>query len=434
MNLEAPVNAGHNFSNAAEDYEEREMWLKAAEYHNKAAEQFEIALKDTTDPEATKTLRLLTSNHIRKANELNRKAQRLNNKSAVNQRIQQMVGSHNNKSSTNGGGVGGSSGGGGLRHALPEKSQHNGLMVSRLANRSEYGESSHHRTSEIGESYALLSNENQEDDPFNKFLEAVEGLVDQLFNPAVAFTSAPLDENDNPIPIVYGPTQLKTEEESSGVSQQRQSESTQTSTVKPANMMDSYYIVPSPDGSDDPVHYQHRVNKPAIVTSNNEADKSEGQVGKEKHRLENEKLRAQVLQLKKRIGVLEQTAQEGNLLKSSVLQFRNDVHKQAKRIMQSHHESSMRSSAAALMGGGHQSNSIVGGSAARYPALAGGGGHDLISKLKELEAENKQLKSQHEKQSVLVNKYRERWEMLKENAKKRRASTISSPITEENET
>lgn len=94
----------------------------------------------------------------------------------------------------------------------------------------------------------------------------------------------------------------------------------------------------------------------------------------------------------------------------------------------------MRSSAAALMGGGHQSNSIVGGSAARYPALAGGGGHDLISKLKELEAENKQLKFQHEKQSVLVNKYRERWEMLKENAKKRRASTISSPITEENET
>lgn len=70
-----------------------------------------------------------------------------------------MVGSHNSKSSTNGGGSGsGGSSGGGLRHALPEKSQHNGLLVSRIANRSEYGESSHHRTSEIGESYALLSN------------------------------------------------------------------------------------------------------------------------------------------------------------------------------------------------------------------------------------------------------------------------------------
>lgn len=58
-----------------------------------------------------------------------------------------MVGSHTK--STNGGG---------LRNALPEKPQNNGLLVSRLANRSEYGESSHHRTSEIGESYALLSN------------------------------------------------------------------------------------------------------------------------------------------------------------------------------------------------------------------------------------------------------------------------------------
>lgn len=102
--------------------------------------------------------------------------------------------------------------------------------------------------------------------------------------------------------------------------------------------------------------------------------------------------------------------------------------------MQSHHESSMRSSAVTLMGGPQQSNSIISAST-RYPTLAGGGGgsHDLMSKLKELEAENAQLKAQHEKQNVLVTRYKERWELLKENAKKRRASTISSPITEENE-
>jgi hypothetical protein len=48
--------------------------------------------------------------------------------------------------------------GGGLRHALSEKPQNNGLLVSRLANKGEFGESSHHRTGGIGESYALLSN------------------------------------------------------------------------------------------------------------------------------------------------------------------------------------------------------------------------------------------------------------------------------------
>lgn len=63
------------------------------------------------------------------------------------------------------------------------------------------------------------------------------------------------------------------------------------------------------------------------------------------------------------------------MLKSSVLQFRDDVHKQAKRIMQSHHESSMRASSSLIAGGGP---SIMYGS--RHSPLAAGNGngnHDL---------------------------------------------------------
>lgn len=92
--------------------------------------------------------------------------------------------------------------------------------------------------------------------------------------------------------------------------------------------------------------------------------------------------------------------------------------------MQSHHETSMRSSAAALLSPGVSTiNSSI-----RHPPLAGGSGYDPASRLKEMELENKQLRDQNKKQSILVNKYRERWEMLKENAKKRRAS---APLTEE---
>lgn len=46
----------------------------------------------------------------------------------------------------------------------------------------------------------------------------------------------------------------------------------------------------------------------------------------------------------------------------------------------------------------------------------------VVLRIKELEEENKQLQLQNEKQKVLMNRYKERWEMLKENAKKRRAS------------
>ncbi|KAG2203803.1 hypothetical protein INT47_012736 [Mucor saturninus] len=378
MNSEAPVNAGHNFANAAEDYEEREMWLKASEAHAKAADQFEIALKDTEDAEATKTLLLLTSNHERKAKELKRKAERVI-KAAANQRIQQMVG---------------------INRRLPERPHMNGL-VSRMA-RGEFGESSHHRTGGIGESYALLSNEDHDDDPFNKFLEAVEGLVQQFFNPAVAFTSVPLNENDIPVPVT--PTEL---EEVSTKSEQ-------------TNMFDSYYMVYNPDGSEEDNPLVHQIQP---MSTGTKQEKSIEQQQKDRYKAENEKLQAQIAQLTKRMKSLEMTAEEGDMLKSSVLQFRNDVHIQARRIMQSHHEISMRSSAAALLGPSGNTNSSL-----RHPTLAGGNGHDPASRLRELELENKQLRAQNEKQTVLVNKYRERWEMLKENAKKRRAST---PLTEE---
>lgn len=46
---------------------------------------------------------------------------------------------------------------------------------------------------------------------------------------------------------------------------------------------------------------------------------------------------------------------------------------------------------------------------------------DVVSRIRELEEENRQLKIQNEKQQALMNKYRERWEKLKESAKKRRA-------------
>lgn len=87
----------------------------------------------------------------------------------------------------------------------------------------------------------LLSlQDDQEDDPFNKFLEAVEGLVQQLFNPAVAFTSVPLNENDNPV-----------------LPSTEQDDTTIKKELLP--MLDSYYMVPNPDGTDTVNHVQTKL-------------------------------------------------------------------------------------------------------------------------------------------------------------------------------
>lgn len=99
--------------------------------------------------------------------------------------------------------------------------------------------------------------EDHDDDPFNKFLEAVEGLVQQFFNPAVAFTSVPLNENDIPVPVITTPTEDKTEEDSS---------------IKTENtsMFDSYCMVFSPE---DDLNDQQLSNKLSSMTLGTKPEK-----------------------------------------------------------------------------------------------------------------------------------------------------------------
>ncbi|KAL7313068.1 hypothetical protein PS15m_006857 [Mucor circinelloides] len=410
MDLEAPINAGHRFVVEAENYEDNENWLKAAEAHSKAAEQFEIAIQDSVEDEAIRTLKLLSSNHQKKANELNRKAQRLI-KAAAKNRMHHMVGSR-----------------GGLRNAL-SSSQQQQPHPHYYHSSQEYGNASASNSSsiisrlagipastvdsgDIGESYTFLPNIERQELDFLKFFESVNKLVENVCNPAVAFTSAPLNENDIPIP-----DEVDVEETSATLQQSRTGN---------AMMVDSYFIVTDPKDESMVNAIQKQLGSLSIngVTATNAADAC---------KLENEKLRFQLAHLQKRLKSLQMSAEENDMLKSSVLQFRDDVHKQAKRIMQSHHESSMRASSSLIAGG---PNLMYG---SRHSPLTAGNGNnnpDLASRLRDLEEENKQLRLQNEKQKVLVNRYKERWEMLKANAKKRRApsslsTVVSHVITEE---
>jgi predicted nuclease with TOPRIM domain len=52
-----------------------------------------------------------------------------------------------------------------------------------------------------------------------------------------------------------------------------------------------------------------------------------------------------------------------------------------------------------------------------------------VNRIKELEEDNRNLRSQNRKQEALMNKYRERWEKLKEGATKRHHHHHSSTIT-----
>lgn len=60
---------------------------------------------------------------------------------------------------------------------------------------------------------------------------------------------------------------------------------------------------------------------------------------------ENENLKAQIQQLTNQIQNLEKKTQDSTLLKSNIAQFKNDVHKQALRIIQTQESTIMTGSA-----------------------------------------------------------------------------------------
>ncbi|KAG2219925.1 hypothetical protein INT45_010439 [Circinella minor] len=393
---------GHSYANAAEDYEDREAWVEAAEAHSNAAEQFQKAIEFTQDAVTCKTLRLLHLDHLRKAKELERKITKIKQQQEEEQEKQRQLQQQQNQRP--------------LRqsnHNTTTTFDMNGLRHALQTSRRLQHPNNYHNTISttsgttspaIGGSYAVLppdgrlDDEDNEDesDPFNKFWEVVETLVDKLSNP-VAFASVPLNENDNPTPAWNLQKHEKQDEDEDGVA---------------AKMVESYFFVPEP---------------------------RQGNLRQHDYAAENEQLKKQIEQLVKRVQTLEKTAEESNMLKSSILQFRNDVQKQAKRIMQSHDYSHMRaSSSAALMATSNTNtpsyNPITNiSSSSSYIRPSS----DLAARVKELEEENRQLRIQSEKQQALMNKYRERWEKLKESAKKRRSQQpnqqdISSPSSSSN--
>ncbi|CAG8765528.1 11153_t:CDS:2, partial [Acaulospora morrowiae] len=106
---------------------------------------------------------------------------------------------------------------------------------------------------------------------------------------------------------------------------------------------------------------------------------------------------------------------ENSMLRSSILQFKNDFQKQAKRIKASQE---MLRSIPVMKQTSPESSTVS-------------NVNILQKRIKELEEELRLMKTDNEKQKALVTKYRERWEKLKESAKKRRVNKQGDPATQQ---
>ncbi|KAJ3144626.1 hypothetical protein HDU89_008131 [Geranomyces variabilis] len=569
---DSPVNKANAFANAAEEYAERGQLGNAMEAHFRAAEQFLSAVSYTSDPEATRTLKLLYSNHTRQGKDLQRRLQTrspsssplLPMHSAAQQPVQQQR-SHGKPPTGAAGPIQQAaktpvsvSGGldsrrssassthsplvqrsqsqatdhryrqqAGGTHLLPPQMLHHN-HVQRAEEKSDFGSRNYfvgqsQTGSALAESmfdgdipayggggnvlnhmspgpatmavtsldestrslapnnpldsiadssYSVVAKAPEEDpeDPFNKFWEAVENLVDKITGP-VAFATAPIGNS----PQVSEPPP----KHASGDPAER-SHANLNASLRSTQMLNSYLVV-NPNASYSgnahagpsysamgstanaygrPVFYNGGVvvsendgpgvvgsiesnyfgqapggllrkdfeggggRRPGARNSFSGFDSSAGALhdaaGMSQQRLplptsktneelimENHHLKQTLNALTHRMALLERTTEENNLLRSSIIQFRQDVKKQVSRGRRG-----MGVSMISGRDGGRESGRER--------------ERELEAKVAKLEQELLAVRDEGQRMTTAMNKYKERWDRLKESAKRKKEAASTS--------
>ncbi|KAJ3203611.1 hypothetical protein HDU82_006479 [Entophlyctis luteolus] len=150
----------------------------------------------------------------------------------------------------------------------------------------------------------------------------------------------------------------------------------------------------------------------------------------EELQMENEQLKQTVDYLSKKVQALEKAGEENNLLKSSIMQFQQDVQRQAKRY-------GVPGSHAVTAGSIQQqrkqnSSTNISQSQSQSPATIPGSDISLaearaaINRVSMLEAELSAVNQSHAKQIEELTKYKDRWFKVKETARKKKDIKVAA--------
>ncbi|CAG8759466.1 12099_t:CDS:2, partial [Acaulospora morrowiae] len=183
----------------------------------------------------------------------------------------------------------------------------------------------------IEESYMVLrgnsdSTDDDDSDPFNKFWEIVESLVSKISNP-VAFATVPLNGTDPQISFdpntIHSP--LPFGNNADGVNANKDSKTDELNTA----MMESYYIIPNEQKAN-LGNSSYQRPSPSRLHSSYKKSESKNVPTKtlEEYAMENQQLKSTLDIISKRMQAYEKAAEENSMLRSSILQFKNDFQKQ----------------------------------------------------------------------------------------------------------
>ncbi|KIJ44149.1 hypothetical protein M422DRAFT_67759 [Sphaerobolus stellatus SS14] len=367
---DTPLNKAHQHASNAEDYLTRGLLIPAAEEHYKSAEAFLQCIEQANDEGIKRTLRMLYNEHNKAGKELQRKIGKLREEGKDPSLPQPPT------------------------PPLSREHRTHGISSSNQSVLSRHG-SMQDSNYPIDESYMMLGQQQPEpQDTFNQFWNILEGMLDNLSQP-VAFATAPLGRADSTSDIQRKqkehPSNLQGESQlQKSISRFRLDHESDFSDLEEIGIEDgespsedSFFMVPSSTSS-----LNTRLKK------------------------ENESLKAQLLALQQKLQTSERmrTEQEEQLRERIEL-----ARREAQRVKSS---GFLPPRTALPVDLGSLTMNIPGGpmlSQVQGPREA-----QLNRRLKELEDEVKAVRLENEKQKQMITKFRERWEKLKESAKKKK--------------
>ncbi|KAI0637188.1 hypothetical protein C8Q77DRAFT_552531 [Trametes polyzona] len=455
--MDSPLNAAHQHAASADDYLARGLLIPAAEEHYKAAEAFQACVDASNDDNTKRTLRMLHNEHMKLGKDLQRRIAKLreeNKDPALPQKP-----ARTSSTSASGPPLAGPS-----ASVPPPQPVPSPPPQARGHHLSESQQT-------VDESFMLLGQRSDPGDAFHQFWKATEGMLDYLSRP-VAFATAPLAPEEPPQSSSSpGPRRGKGREGSSSSDTDFEDPISRNiskgiSLVKAAHskMLTKYDSVygggaggtgnaggsnggsPSRTGSGifpPPPQPTHAIDLKddwdddiRAFEDDDMADsfclipsKSDPSIASLKE--ENASLKAELEKQRQKMANLElalKTRQEQDQqLRDSIMLARKEAH----RAMISSNVLPRQTQPPAAVDIPALNINVPSPVPSPVAPLNAGRERDpqLVRRVRELEEEVRTLRAENEKQKAMIVRFRERWEKLKESAKRKKEAKAAAEST-----
>ncbi|PIL23806.1 hypothetical protein GSI_13557 [Ganoderma sinense ZZ0214-1] len=430
--MDSPLNDAHQHAANADDFLARGLLIPAAEEHYKAAEAFQACVDASNDENTKRTLRMLHNEHMKMGKDLQRRIAKLKEENKDPSLPQKPARAPSTGPSTS------------VSPPLPHSAPSPPPQLQNKLSESQQT---------VDESFMLLGQRSDPGDAFHQFWKATEGMLEHLSRP-VAFATAPLAPEDpslnrarngswssdtdleDPISkkisrginlVKAAHSRMLTRYDSSATGSETDAVSASGPSTFPPPPQPSHAFDLHDDWDDDVRAFEDDDMADSFCMIPAKGDPSVASLKEENATLkaELEKQRQQFVNME---AALKARQEQDQQLRDSIMIARKEAH----RAMMSSTVIQRPTPTTPVDIASLNINVPVPSPVPAAVAAANAGRErdpQLVRRVRELEEEVRNLRTENEKQKAMIVRFRERWEKLKESAKRKKEAKTAAETT-----